>query len=190
MFALLARVRCLFGFHPWGKWVYMDPSSCSQGLVCELCEQFKPGSSVVVHAWTDPQFAKEFSCEIIHRCFRCNTIKLAVPPISHSFDGYTYVSSNNCLMGKICERCHFIDPESWITQHVFSDWISALDACLEFRSCKRCNSEDSQEKHIWVPRPYGKTCSRCSVTKDIEVGTCFQCGQRAIPGDNVCYSCV
>jgi hypothetical protein len=35
--SILKIYKCLFGYHQWGDWRYVSPSSCRKIRVCQIC---------------------------------------------------------------------------------------------------------------------------------------------------------
>ena len=190
MFTCLEKIACVIGLHRYGEWTYVLSISCEQLPVCEQCGHFRPVRSRTVHVWGNPTYAAEDVCEKIQLCLRCRGTKPVVPAIVHLLGEYAFTSSDSCVMVRTCNRCRWIDFDSALTHHSFCEWVEATeDTCHQLRNCLRCGCQEVQEHHEWMPKPYGKSCTRCRTTRPIESGRCYQCGSRAISGDNVCYSC-
>lgn len=191
MLTYLAKIACALGLHGYRDWAYTAPTTCEQLPVCEWCGHFRAVQSRTVHVWGNPVYSIEGVCKKVHVCTRCHTSKSAVPAIVHVLGESGYVSSDSCVIARTCNRCRWIDFDSALTHHSFCEWVEAIeDSCQQFRNCQRCGCQETQEHHDWMLKPYGVICARCSTTRPTTPGLCYQCGRRAIPGDNVCYSCV
>lgn len=190
MLTYLAKIACLLGLHGYRDWTYAAPTTCEQLPVCEWCGHFRATKSRVVHVWGNPVYSVEGVCEKIQICIRCRATKSAFPAVVHVLSEPAYTSSDSCVMARICHRCRWIDIESAAMRHVFGEWINLGDICHQFRICLRCGFQDKQEHHNWLPTAYGSSCSQCHTTQPTRPGLCYQCGHRAIPGENVYYACV
>lgn len=190
MFTCLEKIACVLGFHRYGDWAYVASIACEQLPACERCGQFRPVKNRTTHVWGDAAYAGEGSCNQIHTCLRCRAAQPAYPSVVHSLSEYAYASSDSCVMVRTCKRCQWINFDSAAIHHTFGEWVGAAAICQQLRNCPRCGSQEERDHHDWLFKPYGKICSQCHTTKPTEPGLCYQCGRRAIPGDNVCYSCI
>jgi hypothetical protein len=191
MLTQLAKIACALGLHSYREWNYVAPTVCQQLPTCEWCGHFRSVKNRTVHIWGNPVYSADGKCEKIEICLRCRAAKPAVPAIVHVLHGFSYTSSDSCVMARTCDRCRWIDLDSAFIHHSFGEWVEAKEGtCQILRNCMRCRCEETEENHDWLPQPYGKSCMRCRSTRPTEPGLCYQCGRRAIPGDNVCYSCI
>lgn len=190
MLTCLAKIACVLGLHRYREWTYVASTVCEQLPACERCGYFRSVENRTAHVWGNPVYLAEGVCEKIQLCLRCRASKPAVPAIVHVLGESGYTSSDSCVMARTCNRCRWIDPESAATHHTFGEWVGAAAICQQLRNCPRCGSQEERDHHDWLSKPYGNICSQCHTTKPTEPGLCYQCGRRAIPGDNVCYSCI
>lgn len=190
MLTYLAKIACVIGLHRYREWAYVASTVCEQLPVCERCGHFGSVKNRTVHVWGNPIYSAEGVCEKIEACLRCRATKPVVLAIVHVLGESAYISSDSCVMARTCNRCWWIDLESAAIHHVFGEWVDAADICHQLRNCRRCEGQEKQDCHDWLSKPYGRICSQCHTTKPTRPGLCYQCGRRAIPGDNVCYACI
>ena len=66
----LDKVKCFLGFHDWGKWKYVSPSSCQQVITCQRCKRRKQNVFQVSHNWGDWKDVPGL-CQQVSVCQRC-----------------------------------------------------------------------------------------------------------------------